>query len=66
MTMIGERTTPTMEAQERNPAQPRYAADLAKDLRRAVRGEVRFDPGSRVLGKSVANKLVRGARQSDR
>jgi len=66
MTMIGERTTPTMEAQECNPAQPRYAADLAKDLRRAVCDEVRFDPGSCVLGRSVADKLVRGARQSDR
>ena len=45
MTVIGERTEPRITAEDRNPERPQYAADLAKELRRAVRGEVRFDPG---------------------
>src|SRR5579884_842498 len=33
----------------RTPKPPRYAADLAHELRRAIRGEVRFTPGDRAL-----------------
>jgi FAD/FMN-containing dehydrogenase/Fe-S oxidoreductase len=49
MTVIGERAEPRITAEDRNPQRPEYVATLAKELRRAVRGEVRFDPGSRAM-----------------
>jgi hypothetical protein len=34
---------------QRNPRQPSYAIELERALRTRIRGEVRFDAGSRVL-----------------
>jgi hypothetical protein len=34
---------------QRNPRQPSYAIELERALRTRIRGEVRFDAGSRAL-----------------
>src|SRR5215469_3896381 len=34
---------------QRNPTQAPYARELERDLRKTIRGEVRFDAGSRAL-----------------
>ncbi|MGH8889701.1 MAG: FAD-binding and (Fe-S)-binding domain-containing protein [Acidothermaceae bacterium] len=49
MTAIREHADVRIEPEDRNPAQPSYAGALAKDLRKAIKGEVRFDAGSRAL-----------------
>src|SRR5438105_2055771 len=39
----------------RNPEQAAYASELERELRRRIRGEVRFDAGSRALYSTDAS-----------
>jgi len=40
---------------QRNPGQPSYAGELERALRAGIRGEVRFDAGSRALYSTDAS-----------